>query len=121
MVFKPSWHWIKHFISHSKTFPYPYDAFLQTLLPLDYYLYKDSSPYKSLKKIYIYNHTFFFQAIIFEFIYFFQVIMFNLLNILLNILVESDCLEIINLLNGEAIDSFEISFFIDEAKTRGNE
>lgn len=38
-----------------------------------------------------------------------------------NIMMEFDCLEVINLLNNVAIDYSEVSFFIDEAKDRGGE
>lgn len=38
---------------------------------------------------------------------------------LTNILVETDCLEVVRLLNDVAVDMFEVSFFIDEAKNWG--
>lgn len=38
-----------------------------------------------------------------------------------NILVEFDCLEVINLLNDVAIDLSKVSFFIEEAKVRSSE
>lgn len=37
-----------------------------------------------------------------------------------NILVESNCLEVISLLNGVVVDIFEVCFFIVEAKECGN-
>lgn len=38
-----------------------------------------------------------------------------------NILVESNCLEVINLLNDVVVDLSEVSYFIEEAKDRGGE
>lgn len=40
---------------------------------------------------------------------------------LLNIQVESNCLEVVNLLNNKTVDLSEVSFFVDEAKAWGRD